>query len=259
LYERELVPAIYAAWVPIVIDLAPPKAGQRVLDVACGTGVIARSAAERVGITGSVTGIDAHPGMLAVARSRISTDDLSTAPIAWQEANASSLPLRDGTIDVAYCQAGLQSFADRQIALREMHRVLAPGGRMGVMVWRSIEHSPGFRAVADALDEHVGAGAAAAIRSLFALGDLDQVSGLVTGVGFTAVEGQTRSGMARFGSIEHFLRIYLAGPRVMTFLAQASAAKRIALQRQVTSALSNYARSGQLVFPIEAHLVSART
>src|SRR5260370_16271357 len=91
-YQRELVPAVFGAWAPILVELAHPRPGERVVDVACGTGIVARIAAARVGPTGAVVGVDLNPGMLSVARSAVSTDSRSSAPLQWQEANPDKLP-----------------------------------------------------------------------------------------------------------------------------------------------------------------------
>ncbi|WP_456822246.1 class I SAM-dependent methyltransferase [Bradyrhizobium sp. USDA 4502] len=112
-YEDALVPAVFAPWAPLVVALADPRAGERVLDVACGTGVVARLAAQRVGPAGSVTGLDLNPGMLAVAASIAAARPTTSAPITWQEASATNMPLPAGTFDVVYCQLGLQFFPDR--------------------------------------------------------------------------------------------------------------------------------------------------
>ena len=128
---------------------------ERVLDVACGTGVVARLAAARVGGSGNVVGLDLNPGMLAVAASIAPETPATSAPITWREASATKMPFTDASFDIVYCQLGLQFFPDRSAALREMHRVLVSEGRLGLMVWRGIEHSPGFRVLADALGRHV--------------------------------------------------------------------------------------------------------
>ncbi|MFL6266603.1 MAG: methyltransferase domain-containing protein [Actinomycetes bacterium] len=141
-YQRQLVPAIFAPWAPRVLDLAAPAAGARVLDVACGTGVVARLAAERVGPGGRVVGLDLNPGMLQVAAGLA----VRGAPTRWVQADAGHLPFGDRSFEVVCCQLGLQYVPDRAAALAEMARVLAPGGRLAAMVWRSIEHSPGVRA-----------------------------------------------------------------------------------------------------------------
>jgi SAM-dependent methyltransferase len=169
-YERELVPAVFAAWAPLVVDLAAPQPGERVLDVACGTGVVARLAAQRVGGTGQVVGLDLNPGMLAVAAGVAPPASPTWAPITWREASALALPLADATFDIVYCQLGLQFFADRPVALREMARVLVPGGRVALMVWRALQYSPGFGVLAAALERYVSVEAAAIMRAPFALG-----------------------------------------------------------------------------------------
>ena len=135
------------------------------MDIACGTGVVARLAAQRVGPTGKVTGLDLNPSMLAVAAS------ITSALITWQEASATNTPLPDGAFDVVYCQLGLQFFPDRSAALREMYCVLVPGGRLGLMVWQDIQSSPGFSALAAALARHVSTEAAGIMRAPFALAD----------------------------------------------------------------------------------------
>ncbi|MGB8608876.1 methyltransferase domain-containing protein [Bradyrhizobium sp.] len=132
-YERELVPAVFGAWAPILVELAEPRPSERVLDVACGTGVVARIAATRVGPTGTVVGIDLNPGMLSLARSLVSRDSRSGGQLQWQEASADKLPFPDGSFNVVYCQLGLQFFADRPAALREMRRVLGTEGRLAAI------------------------------------------------------------------------------------------------------------------------------
>src|SRR5438477_104942 len=123
-YERDLVPAVFGAWAPRVIALATPKPGDRVLDVACGTGIVAQRVAERLGAAGQIVGLDLNPAMIAKAR--------SIAPaIDWREASVMAMPLPDASFDIVYCQLGLQFFPDRPAALQEMRRVLAPQGRLG--------------------------------------------------------------------------------------------------------------------------------
>ena len=123
-YERALVPAVFAAWAPLIVALADPRPGERVLDVACGTGVVARLAAQRVGRAGNVVGLDLNPGMLAVAASSAANEPPTSAPITWQEASATKIPLPEAAIDIVYCQLGLQFFPDRPAALREMYLAL---------------------------------------------------------------------------------------------------------------------------------------
>src|SRR5918996_1361185 len=165
-YERQLVPVMLAPWAPKLIDLAEVRPGMQVLDVVCGTGVVTRLAAERVGTAGRVVGLDINAAMLSVA---LGLPPVCGATVEWFEASALEIPLPDAVFDVVLCQHGLQQFPDRSTALREMRRLLAPEGRLALCVWSQIEGSPGMAALAEALGRHVGAEAAANRRAPFAL------------------------------------------------------------------------------------------
>ena len=257
-YERELVPAVFGVWAPIVVDLAQPRPGERVLDVACGTGIVARIAATRVGPTGSVVGVDLNPGMLSVARSVVSTEVRSDGPLHWQEASADKLPFPNGSFDVVYCQLGLQFFADRAAALREMRRVLDAEGRLALMVWQGIHESPGFAALAEALEQHVGQAAATIMRAPFGLSNSDELAALVRDAGFQGIEIQQRGGAVRFPSVEGFVLSYVSGSPLAGPVLQANDAARDALITDVRNALGKYTSNTELAFPIAARLLTAR-
>jgi SAM-dependent methyltransferase len=258
IYERALVPAVFASWVPQVVALANPKSGERVLDVACGTGVVARLAAVRVGGGGNVVGLDLNPGMLAVAASIALETPATSAPITWREASATKMPFADASFDIVYCQLGLQFFPDRSAALREMHRVLVSDGRLGLMVWRGIEQSPGFGVLADALGRHVGPEAAAAMRAPFSLFDLEELGALIAAAGFRDIAIRRATGTVRFPSPARFVQDYGAGSLLASFVAKATDEARTALVSDVSEALAPFVADGALAFPIEAHLASAR-
>src|SRR2546423_530338 len=122
-YQEHLVPAIFGPWAPVVVDRAALRRGERALDVACGTGAVARDAAARVGADGGGVGPALTRGMRGVARVQ---PRVAGAPVEWREGDATALPFPDGTFDVVLCQLGLQYFPDRPAALREMRRVLVP-------------------------------------------------------------------------------------------------------------------------------------
>jgi SAM-dependent methyltransferase len=252
-YEQHLVPAIFAAWAPRVLALAAPAPSERLLDVACGTGVVAGLAAERLGPAGQVAGLDLNPGMLAVAASR----PVDGAPTGWVQASAGRLPFPDGSFQAICCQAGLQFFPDRPAALAEMARVLAPGGRLAALVWRSIDHSPGFAALAEALDHHVGPGAGAIMRAPFGLSDEAALRALLTGAGFQAVEVERQTGTVRFGSARELLTAQSAGSPLAGPVGGATPAARAALLAEVETTLASWQRPSGLAFPIGALLISA--
>ena len=252
-YERALVPAVFAAWAPLVVALADPRLGERVLDVACGTGMVTRHVAQRVGHSGKVVGLDLNPGMLAVAASATANES-----IIWQEASATKMPLPDSAFDIVYCQLGLQFFPDRPAALREMYRVMVPGGRLGLMVWRGIEHNPGFGFLAAALARHVSNEAAGIMRAPFALADAEELHGLIAAAGFRDIAIRPVPGTVRFPSVARFVQDYVAGSPLAAHVAKVTDEARAAVVSEVGDALNSYLAAGVLTFPIEAHLASAK-
>jgi SAM-dependent methyltransferase len=173
-YEARFVPAIFAEWAPHLVEAAGVVGGQAVLDVACGTGVVARAAAGRMAGRGRVVGLDINEGMLAVAR-RLRPD------IEWRQGDAAELPFEPGSFDVVLCQAALMFFPDRAAALGEMARVATDGGVVAVQVWDRLEAQAGFGAMYEAFTEHLGPAAAALESSYWVLGDLGLVGVAVRG------------------------------------------------------------------------------
>jgi ubiquinone/menaquinone biosynthesis C-methylase UbiE len=258
LYQRYLVPAITALWAADLADQAALRPGERVLDVACGTGVVARGAAERVGSTGRVAALDINPGMLAVARSLQTT---TGAPIEWHEGSVLALPFPDSAFDVVLCQLGLQFFPDRPAALREIRRVLVPAGRLALNVFGLIEHNPATHALANALDRHVGPEASVAKRTEHALADTEELHTLVAGVGFRDVVIRTARKLVRFPSPADYVRVQLAATPLASLIAQQDAAREDrlvgALIEDVGAALTPYLGADGLTFPQEVHTVLA--
>ena len=256
LYERYLVPAMFGPWAADLVTLAAPQPGERVLDVACGTGVVARLVAPYVGATGHVVGLDLDTGRLAVARA------LPPAPgavVEWREGDALALPFAEAVFDLVCCQQGVQFFPDRRTALREMHRVLVPGGRLALNVWRAIEHNPVALAMAQALGRHVSPEAEAFRHGPFALGDAEALRALVVGAGFSEVIVRPVVKVLRFPSAEAFVQRYIAGVAPLAqMVAQVDDQARVALLREVSAAVHAYVDADGFAMPKASHLVTAR-
>jgi SAM-dependent methyltransferase len=208
-----MVPAIFARWAPDLVAAARPQPGERVLDIACGTGVVTRLVYDRVAPTGRIVGIDLNAGMLAQAR--VASKGLD---IEWLEGSATSMPLPDGAFEAVICQQGLQFFPDKPAALREMHRVLVPSGRLAISVFRSVDHAPGYRVLQEALARHVGPENAA--LPPFSLGDAHIIRDLVAGAGFREIRVRADVKLTRFLSADHFVRSVVGGaPSMLGLLA----------------------------------------
>jgi len=253
-YERYLVPSLFAPRAQRLVDLAAPRAAARVLDVACGTGIVARQVAARVGDRGAVVGVDLNHSMLQVAK--VAAADVAPS-IRWHAGDAGALPFADGDFDVVLCQQGLQFFPDQAAALREMHRVLGSRGRMAVSVWRDLGHSPGFHAMTAALARHAGADAAAVMRAPFSSGDAERLRELVAAAGFRQVRIRIDVGAVRFPSPEDFLRRQAAASPLAGRLHALEVDTWAALARDLRETLRPHTDDDGVVFPIEAVVATA--
>lgn len=254
-YERYLVPRMFAPWADELVERTQIRRGERVLDVGCGTGIVARRAAPRVGADGEVVGLDLNEGMLRTAR-QASTD--IDSPIAWQVGDALDLPYGDEAFDVVFCQQSLQFFPDQSKALGEMHRVLKPDGRLGVAVWRTISHNSAYAPVADGLERHVGSEAGAMMRSPFPDWDRQTLRGHFEEVGFDAVDINIAIGTMRYPSPAEFLRREAASSPLAGPIGQLDVESREALIDELEERLEPYTDDDGIVFPMQTHIVSAR-
>lgn len=193
-YEAAFVPAFFDQWVPLLLDAAGVRPGRRVLDVACGTGVVARGAADRVG-EHTVTGLDANEAMLAVAR-RVRPG------ITWRRGDAADLPLPDGSFDVVLCQMALMFFSDPARAVAEMARVTAAGGTVAIDVPAALADQEAFTPFVEMVAGHASPEAANLLTAYFACGDLDRLTGLLTTAGLVEVTARTETGRYRAPSID---------------------------------------------------------
>ena len=156
------------------------------------------------------------------------------------------------------CQLGLQFFPDRPAALAEMARTLLLGGRLAVLVWRSIGRSPGFAVLAAALDRHIGPAAGAMMRAPFGWSDEGTLRDLVAGAGFREVKLNRQAGVVRFGSARELVVAYGAGSPLAGAIGAAGPAARAGLLTEVQAALDPWQGAAGLAFPIQALLVSGR-
>ncbi len=250
-YERIMVPAIFNLWAKDLLDTAALAPGMRVLDVACGTGIVARLAASQVGPTGRVVGLDTNEAMLAVARAQPAT---TWAHVEWQKGNATKLPFPDGEFDTVLCQQGLQYVPDRPAALREMKRVLVSRGQLALSVF---SQSIGYQVLERTAAQFVGEEAAAIVREPFALADLDELSAILGMVEFSTVQMHTKTLTARFVLADNFTDYQLEG-RLANAVSKLSDEIRGALVAALRTAFESHMVPGGLAFPMEAHVVLAR-
>jgi SAM-dependent methyltransferase len=284
MYESTFVPALFGAWARRLVDTVAPAPGTSVLDVACGTGVVARTAADRVapaggeerareprssgqagpaggeeraceprssgqaGPAGTVVGLDRNEAMLAVAR-RLRPD------LRWQQGDAAALPFDAGSFDLVVSQAGLMFFDDRVAALREMGRVAGAGGRVAVQVPGRLSGSPGYVALTDVVARHAGRDVVDLLGAYFAVGDPDLLGGLFRAAGLRIDRFDTWLGATRLDSIDTFLAVEL-----LPIAERIDPAARERIVAECHGALAGFLDpAGAVAAPIEVHLITARS
>ncbi len=250
-YEGLFVPALFAPWTNHVLAAADVDEGAHVLDVACGSGVLARAALKRSGASGRVVGVDPAPGMIAVAR--------EVEPnIEWVLSSAEDLPFGDGSFEYVVSQFGMMFFQDRCEAAREMHRVTRPAGRLASAMWHSVDRNPVYDEIVSILDEHVSSEAADAVRMPFCLGDPNPVAQLFSEAGFTNVAFESKSERAEFPSTRAMVEAELRGwlPLFDIHLSEEEIAEVLT---QSEARLSKYATScGKAVFSTSGYILTAQ-
>ena len=256
-YERYMVPPLFAPSAQRLLDAAAPKPGERVLDVGCGTGIVARGAARRLAGGGAVVGLDASPPMLAVARAASARAGLA---VEWREGRAEALPFPDGAFDLALCQFALMFFGDRPRALAEMRRVLAPGGRAAIHVFQTIGRHPFYEALDRSIALRLGT---SAVQEIFCLGDADGLRALLAGAGFEGVAIEPGAVTARFPAPAEFLAGQIdvdtaAIPAMQALDAAARAALADAIRGDMARPLADVTEADHVVLPFHTWIARGR-
>lgn len=255
-YERYLVPLYFAPGARFLIELVALKGGERVLDLACGTGIVARTAAERVGNHGTVIGLDLNEDMLEVAR----TTSSSIHPlIVWRKGDVKEIPFQDLSFDVIFCQQGLQFFPDRLAALREIHRVLKANGRFALSVMRPIEHNPTYAILAEVLERNVGTDAGVMMRSPFISLNTDELRDLIVTSGFHDLRVLIGIGPARYSSIKEFVLREAASSPLAKEIRSLSDDVFQSMIHDLEGSLRDYLDDDGIIFPTQTYLVVGRS
>jgi SAM-dependent methyltransferase len=247
IYEKKFVPAIFAEWAPHIIEAARVKPGNRVLDVACGTGVVARTAAGIVGPEGEVVGVDLNQAMLTVA-SRVRPD------LAWRQGAVDDLPFDGDSFDAAVCQMAFMFFPDRSHAFSELGRVTRPGGRVAVVVPAALDDQPAYRQFVDIAAHHAGDEARALLSTYWSCGDLDALVATMTGAGIELDDARTKTGTARFDSAEDLVETEVEGSPLADRITPDAYS---AIRRDVAAEMAAYSTPhGTFEIPLVCHVVA---
>jgi ubiquinone/menaquinone biosynthesis C-methylase UbiE len=244
LYEQVLVPAMFSPWGHDLLSVAAPVHGERVLDLACGTGLVARLAAEAIGWKGAVTALDLNPAMLKVARE---LPPPAGARISWLEGDVESMPLPDFAFDLLLCQQGIQFFPDLPRALAEMLRVLAPGGRAVISVWQG--DTAYTRALADALEAAMGRAVGNSMRRVLACPPTARVAQQMREAGFRDVVVHARTLMRDIPDLSTWVFRHLGATPHAEKITRIDEEQRRRILEQMVAALAAYRHGTGIRFP----------
>jgi ubiquinone/menaquinone biosynthesis C-methylase UbiE len=253
-YEEYLVPKFFRPWAERLLSVSGVAEGERVLDVGCGTGIVARSAAPLVGDKGHVAGVDLNRAMLETARR--AGAHLSPA-VEWRKEDATELSFQDDSFDVALSQQVLQFVSDPLELLVQLRRVLRPGGRVGLNVLRPIRHNPSYELLAEVLERHAGEEAGAMIRSPFPEWSGARLQELLIEAGFDRVSLLLDIRAVRYPSAEEYLRQEAASSPLADSIAGMEETVRTKMVGHLEEVLEDYTDRDGVVFPMETHLVVA--
>ena len=248
-YEDLFVPALFAQWVPTLLSTAAVAPGESVLDVACGTGVVAREAAILVGPAGQVSGIDLNPAMIEVARER-------TSAIDWRVGDVSDLPYEDCSFDAVLCQSALFFFPDPVRALSEMARVLRPGGVVVLQTYAGLDEQPAYGPFVHAVVRHAGDDAQTLLGTYWSKGDFTELRWLMSTAGLEPTNADSMLGQVRFPSLDAFVHTEI---QATPLAAQIDEQTYLAVAQETRTALHAYQQAdGTVRLPIRASFIAAR-
>lgn len=248
-YEDLFVPALFAQWVPTLLQHAAVSQGQQVLDVACGTGVVARAAAELVGPSGRVSGVDLNPSMIQVAGERESGID-------WQVGDAANLPYDDESFDAVLCQSALFFFPDPAQAIREMARVLRNGGTVALQTYANLGDQPGYGPFVDTVVRHAGAEARSLLGTYWSKGDEAELRSLLEQADLDPIAGQSVLGQVTLPSVDALVHTEIQATPLAERIDKSA---YLAIARDARAALADYVDGqGTVRLPIRAQFITGR-
>jgi len=256
-YESYIVPTLFGPCARILVQAAEVKPGERILDVGCGTGIVAREVASRLGASAAVSAVDLSPNMLAVARAAAARSGLT---IEWHEGNAEQLPFHDAAFDLVLCQFALMFVGDKAAALSEMRRVVTASGRVLISVWQGLDRHPFYQTLHNVIQRRLGV---SALQEIFALGNAKDLRGLAVAGQFGQVDIEPFSLTARFPNPEAFIAGEIevdtaAIPSMQHLDSKAREAIVTAITQDMQSSLKEIISDNHVVLSFHGLIMTAR-
>ena len=254
-YQSILTPAILGPFAKALVDVAGLQINEWVIDVGCGTGAAARYAAEAIGNSGRVLGLDVNVSMLEVARS---LPAVQGAPIEWREATATQLPLDDQSVDVVLCAQTVQFLPEKALSLSEMQRVVKPNGRVALSLWCDIEENPYFFALVEAIARHIGSETSGGLKSAFALSDKNGIHSLLKKAGFRQIDITICQLDLPLPKLTEFVPRHISATPMVVGFSRASKSVQQTVIQDVIEKLRPYGTNGHVHIPFKSYMIMGR-
>ncbi len=250
-YEKYIVPAYTGAWAKEIVNRACLNEGEKILDVACGTGLVARIAAEKQSCSDLIFGVDVNEVMIKKAQE-------IEKGISWHNNDVTDLPFFDNFFDVILCQQGLQYFPGSDLALKEMNRVLAENGRILISVWRPIKYSPFYESLCKILEEYVDANAGSMLSAAFAFGDYEKLKSLFVNAGFNNININIVVKQMSYSPFEEFVIGGIMASPFSKDIQRMQESKQEEMLLEIYNSNLNYIDDNGLAAPMESYIVNAK-
>ncbi len=247
IYEEVMVPLWFGRWADELVDVLSLRTSERVLDVACGTGVTTRIAKQKVGTSGRVDGLDINAPMLATA-----IDLAQDLDINWIERDVCDSGLASETYDVILSQHGYHYFPDQPAALREFHRLLKRGGRLGFSIWDG--HSAYTQALCAAVERHISPEISAKQRAQRQTPSAADLKEKVTHAGFSDVSVLRQELLIDVPKPSEFVPLHLASMPIAEAFLTLSQNAQADLVDDVARALGDFVQDDRLIYPDAVHV-----
>lgn len=257
-YEAFMVRYRFRPWAGELLDRVEVFPGIRMLDVACGTGIVARTAGSRLGSDGKIVGIDMNPAMIEVAGRAAAAEGLA---LEWLVGRVEALPFPDQSFDLVTIQQGLQFFPNKSAALRECARVLTPGGTLAIGIWSSLEKQGIQQDFAEAIERVSGS---ASMHASYGTVTEDSLREVLVSAGLVERSIEEVTIDLRYGDAGSFVEGMVEGTSVgvPTMHGRTDAERAelaTAVELDMRGALARSSVGGQIVTPSTAYIVIART
>jgi ubiquinone/menaquinone biosynthesis C-methylase UbiE len=249
-YEKYIVPAYTGAWAKEIVNRACLSEGEKILDVACGTGLVARIASEKQSSTDLIYGLDVNEVMVKKAQE-------IEENIKWHHSDVTDMPFPNNHFDVIFCQQGLQYFPDPALALKEMNRVLAGNGRILLSVWRPIEYSPFYASLYKVLEKYISIKAASTLSGAFNFGDLRKLKTLFANAGFNNININIVIKQMSYSPFDEFVVGGMMATPFFKDIQEMNESKREKMLLEIYKSNQDYIDDNGLAAPLESYIVNA--